>query len=151
MPVTLTPITPSAVTGYYADESDLYAVAGERNVIVYSNIDGSTTTADTTREQRALDWGDAKVNSYLASNGIASPIADTNPHFALLTEAAARYAVKWLYNSRGSRDSDESPEGPDKAWKWEKQADAALACFAMMYRSGAVALTGYAAGYPRAV
>jgi|GEM_PF-4494916 len=128
MPIELDPID-SSPSGYYATLADLYAVAGERNIIDYSDLSGAGTL-DAERVQRAFDDADAAVNIALKRNGIAYPVASTAEFFELLTEGAARIATAWLYRARGNRDVPvEGQEGSEyyaKMGGWNKEANRLL-------------------------
>lgn len=135
MAIDVDPITPADPAGYYADLSDLYAVGGTANVKTYSDLDG-TGTLDEARAQKALDRADSVVNAYLRRNGQTSPAATDDDDFDLLTEAASRLAVRWLYISRGNMDvpaegDQQNGEYYAKLGGWKKEAYQFLRDFVM--------------------
>jgi phage gp36-like protein len=129
MPIELDPVNASPA-GHYADLQDLYDVAGERNVLDYSDLDGDVTL-DTARIQTALDDADRNINVALKMAGLAQPVASTADFFDLLRESAAYMAVAWLYTGRGQRDvsADEQSQADykSKAAGWAKVSQGLLA------------------------
>jgi phage gp36-like protein len=101
---TLTTI-PSGAQGYYAAQSDIESVFGPANVAMWSQLDPTQSTPDTSRVQAALDNADAQVNAFFRDGPYIVPLADA-ADAPITTHWAAVLAGAWLYFSRGLRDDN---------------------------------------------
>jgi phage gp36-like protein len=101
---TLTSI-PSGAAGYYAAQSDIENVFGTANVALWSQLDPTQSTVDTSRIQTALDNADAQINAFFRDGPYIVPLADA-ADAAITSSWAAVLAGAWLYFSRGLRDDN---------------------------------------------
>ncbi len=107
MPINATAFSPSAASGLYAAQSDIEAQFGCDNVRIWSQLDNSQTSADVTRIQQALDYGDSRIISAFYNFGnYVTPLAPQGTDIDLVCRWAAVIAGAWLYQSRGLRDED---------------------------------------------
>jgi len=69
MPITATPINAGSAAGIYASQSDVESQFGINNILVWSQLDNTQTTADVSRIQQSLDYADGRIISVFANFG----------------------------------------------------------------------------------
>lgn len=93
-------------TGYYASQQDMVNIIGPDLLQQWSNIMGGDTI-DEARVQNALNFADSRFNQAFLFSPYKSPlVASTGQMIPLqVTDAAAKFAIVWLYENRGQLDS----------------------------------------------
>lgn len=99
---------PATASGYYADQADVEDQFGEKNVRIWSNLDNSDAETNADRVQRALDYADRQIDSFLRDSRYLVPLQFTEDAEAgTATTWAAVLAGVWLFRNRGVNASDE--------------------------------------------
>lgn len=93
--------------GTYIAQSDVESRWGTNNVLQWSNLDNSTTSADTTRIAAAITFAEAYVQDRLRGGPYTIPFsANSSGAMETLEHQMATLAGCWLYSSRGTNDTD---------------------------------------------
>ena len=119
----------------YCAISDLVLRFGQTNLTMWSALEGDNSSANILlREQAAIDWATAQINSLLMRSGYAIPLVfgDTYAQGVVL-EWCVDLAVFHIYAARGHLDEDKS-EG-----KFEKMRAKTMAEI-MRVRAGSMQL-----------
>ena len=124
-----TPATGGDATGIYADQADIENVFGEENVKKWSNLDNSADSANTTRIGEGLTWADSFINDSFRESRWALPLALGGTTPAVVKDWAAKLAGIWLYQNRGTRDTN------DEGTKYQDMEDDVKADI-QMYTAG---------------
>lgn len=96
------PVT--VVTTYYASQTNMENLYGEDNILTWSNIDNTGTTANTTRINAGLAYADKYIDDRFRNSKWHVPFS---PAPELVKQWAATLASYWIYKSRGLRDATE--------------------------------------------
>jgi hypothetical protein len=105
----------------YITQANIEDVAGTQNVLVWSNLDNTTTTADTDRIAAAISWAEARAHTRLrdrfliplqAEEGVLSDNYD-------VTDTLAKLAASWLYSNRRVQNADAA----DIPGGWRREAE----------------------------
>ena len=106
----------------YIDQDDIEAIFGEENVVTWSNLDGSTDTADTAAIATAIAWAEAYVEARFRPCGIYtipfSPATDP-----VLVNWCATLAGVWLFQRRPNAGGDPAASWADKKTEVEREMD----------------------------
>ena len=90
-------------TGEYCSLTDIQNVFGLSNVTLWSNLDNTSTTTDTTRIAAALAYADDEIDNFFRGGPYAVPLILNSG--CAPTTWAAKLAGIWLYDSRGQLDT----------------------------------------------
>lgn len=92
----------------YITQSDVEDQFGENNVAVWSQLDNTTTGADTTRISKAIDSAEQTVEDRFRGGPYAVPFTGGGARgLVKVIEWCAKLAGVWLYENRGLRDDNE--------------------------------------------
>jgi hypothetical protein len=104
----------SQPTGQYCSLTDIQNVFGISNITLWSNLDNTGNTTDTTRVTAALAYADDEIDNFFRGGPYAVPLV-LNSGSAPLTWAA-KLAGIWLYDSRGQLDTPLDGGGPGRGF-----------------------------------
>ncbi len=100
----------------YCERTDIEALFGRKNTAAWADLDGNeNTTAIAARITAAIAYADGEIDDTLRHGPYAVPLTGTHTS---ITDAAARLAGVWLYESRRLDDDDEN----DSVSRHEKHA-----------------------------
>ena len=109
----------------YCTQTDIENIFGVTNVVLWSNLDNQTTTADATRIAAAIAYAGSFIDDRFQDGRFVVPLQSRGGSgLAQITDIAARLAGCWLYESRGMADlSDESIAGNNTVRNHRKYAE----------------------------
>ena len=94
--------------GVYIAQSDVEDQFGANNVAVWSQLDNTTTGADTARIDDAIDNAEQTVEDRFRGGPYAIPFTGGGSRgLVKVIEWCAKLAGLWLYENRGLRDDEE--------------------------------------------
>lgn len=86
--------------------TDLNLRWGTKNIINWSNLENTTSSANTAAVQEAIDWADAQVYAQFNGSGYIVPL-EVGPYSEAMVRAWLTSLAAWqLYTGRGLRDTD---------------------------------------------
>ena len=85
----------------YITQSDIENLFGTDNVITWSNLDNTTTTADSTRITAAINYAEQTVHNRFRNGPYSLPFSGTDGTLYEVKHWCAVLAGAGLYNSRG--------------------------------------------------
>lgn len=88
----------------YCTQMNLNYLYGTDNITKWSNLSGTTATADTTRIAEAISWADEQVDNALRESRYVIPFTSVCKTICYLSAGLATW---WLYKARGQRDTDQ--------------------------------------------
>lgn len=98
--------------GRYISQTDIENVYGQTNVAIWSNLDGSSTSADATRIAAAIAYAEDHVDDRFRQSIYAVPIAGSSGSVPTkVKDWCAKLAGEWLYRGRPS-----SADGDGDSW-----------------------------------
>ena len=97
-----------AASGTYISQSDVENVFGTENVARWSNLDNSSTDADETRIQAAIDYAEARVDDRFRPSRYRVPLVGDGATLRAVIDWVAKLAGIWLYESRGLHDAGDT-------------------------------------------
>lgn len=102
--------------GVYIAQSDVEGQFGVNNIAVWSQLDNTTTSADTSRISDAIDNAEQTVEDRFRGGPYAIPFTGGGSRgLVKVIEWCSKLAGVWLYESRGLRDAGE--DGDNKLTK----------------------------------
>lgn len=104
--------------GNYITQTDVEQVAGARNVAIWSNLDSTSETADTTRIATAITNAEAEVDDYFRGGRYLLPFS---PVPQKVKDWSAKLAALWLYEQRSKNKA--AGADTDKLEKWRAQVE----------------------------
>lgn len=109
----------------YITQTDIESLVGVTNVAVWSNLDNDDTSADTSRIDAAIEYGEDYVESRMRQK-FAIPLTALSGSFpASLKDLIVKMAAWWLYSSRGIKGGG-SDEAGDRISAWRKEVEEIL-------------------------
>ena len=93
--------------GTYINKDDLEAEFGESNIIVWSNKENTTGTANNTAVQAAIDYAERYVEDRFRGSKYAVPFVPKSGALTTVIHWCIRLAGWKLYAARGLRDKDD--------------------------------------------
>lgn len=107
----------------YITVTDIYNVAGQSNVVLWSNLDGSTTSVNSTRVSAAISWAESRVHTRL-EGAFVVPLAAARGTLAAdaadVIDLIAKMAASWLYSNRRVQEADSVSDVPGG---WRREAE----------------------------
>lgn len=98
--------------GRYIQQSDLENVFGSDNIVVWSNLDNSTDSANTTRINAAISYAEEDVENRFRDGRYTVPFVGASGSIPkVIVDWMAKIAGAWLYESRPQKfTEDENSE-----------------------------------------
>lgn len=88
----------------YSTQADIETFFGTTNVAMWSQVDQTSTAANTARIAAAIAHADAEIDSRMRGGRYAVPLAGGDTSY-IVKSWSFRLAGVWLYESRGLRDA----------------------------------------------
>lgn len=103
----------------YCTKTDLDNFWGSQNIIDWSNVNNTSSSANTTRINQAISWADEQINNRLRLSRYVVPFATVPEH---IKHISVRLAGAWLYEARGYIDTDEDGRPIDRMGYFKREA-----------------------------
>jgi len=126
----------------YSTKSDIDNVFGVKNVIQWSNLDNTDTSASTARIDEAVLQADTEIDDMMRGGMYAIPFVGTSGNLEQIKNISAVLAGVWLYRARGVSEVDDLGKPIDKMAARKKEAVGKL----KRYLSGAEQLPAVRSG-----
>lgn len=110
--------TPDA-QGRYANQGDVEDIFGIENIRQWSNLDNTSTDADVSRIQRAIEDAEEAVDEYFLGSAFGTPLSLTTGSPRVRWWVAVKAGV-YLYSARGSRDQVDGEGSEDMPGRYSK-------------------------------